>query len=197
MGERTANPLSVTETCHPSHLASWFSVITALSQPCHHKHRSPDWAVADGGRDRARATMLGCQDPQLMQCLFLPLGRTQNSLFPRSQALELKWHLCPGGERAENWYAVIFFFLMAWMVKLLLGFHSLFSLFTLGTVGSRSLRIYGNSAINTVTLQYIPHTGTTRLLWYEAEVFYLLTADYDVIAMLSTNKLPCVCLDMV
>lgn len=37
------------------------SIITALSQPHHHKHTSPDWAGADGERDRACVAILGCQ----------------------------------------------------------------------------------------------------------------------------------------
>ena len=37
MGERTVNLLSITKTCHPSHLDHWCGFITALWQLCPHK----------------------------------------------------------------------------------------------------------------------------------------------------------------
>lgn len=176
VGERTANPLSLTETCHPSHLASWGSVITALSQPCHHKHSSPDWAGADGERDRACVAMLGCQFTRLMQGL---LRRTQKCLFQQSQISKLNWHLCPRREGAENWYAMIFLW-PEWSNC----YQSRLWPFSLGTVELCSLRIWKHRYKHC-------HTTVHTSLWHLRFVFVsdLVTADHDLTTIHSTNKM--------
>lgn len=101
MGERTASPLSVTEDLSsiPFYLAGWCSVITSLSQPCHHKHRHMEKET-----ELMPPSMLGCQYTRLMQRLL----RRSKQFVPTSQTPKLKWHLCPRRGGAENWYTRIF-----------------------------------------------------------------------------------------
>lgn len=96
--ERRANPPSLTGTRHPLHLAGWHSFITALSYPCHHKHRSP---VLSGYRWRQLS--LPCwvaSTPGLCKVRYAVLQETKQFV-PTSQLLTASDTSLPG-EREHN-----------------------------------------------------------------------------------------------
>ncbi len=96
-----------------------------------------------------------------MQGLLRQLGRTKKQFVPTPQTSKVEVTPLSQERRSRKVaYQVLF---MAWMAKLLLGFHSPVQSPSLGTAESRSLRSYGNTDINTATPQYILHIGTIRL----------------------------------